>query len=364
MAKAPVHQTMSDALAEPEAVRVLHLKDTASLTADIAKLVNLESLVISRFARPKLERLPDELGLLSKLQSLEVSAQAVTSLPDSVAQLSNLRTLILAGNHLSDLPTWLSDLPKLVKLDVSENHFEALPDALFELRSLKDLSCGGHTKRFLELGKPEGWGFTEVDPRIFELKKLKKLSLSGNRHSQLGEGLGSLMALEVLDLSFNRIATLPESIGALSKLKTLKVKLNRLSALPASLAGLTKLKTLQVQDNPLVSVPAELLDLPALSAASKKVLESYAGAEPDFDASWRASVPAVVALLGERGTASLFHYVRYQVSGCGHDSDDYLGWIASPLSKGTDVSAEAIYDAMAENVPGGCACAARSFLGL
>ena len=75
-------------------------------------------------------------------------------------------------------------------------------------------------------------------------------------------------------------------------------------------------------------------------------------------------MPAVVELLSESGSAALFNYLKNHLSGCSHDPDDYDAWLSSPSASGVSASGDEVYGAMAKHVPGGCVCAAKSFLGL
>lgn len=329
--------TLAAALEAGEAAQALVLREPSELGEVIEKLPWLRSLELSRFGPNR-----------------------AIELPESIARLSRLESLVVAGHQLQTLPRSLESLHELRTLDVSDNHFVGLPDVLFALSSLQELRISGHVQRFVELGKPAEWGFTTVDPRLFALERLRALDLGGNRIKIFGEEVAALTELETLTLSNNPLERLPHAVGSLRKLKRLVLNGTPIGGLPASLGQLSSLRTLEVKDTKLVAVPPEVLALPNLDAKSRKLLEAYAGRKPVFEARWRTSVPALVELLGEPGTASLMHYLTHQLRGCSHDPDEYIAWLRSPLAAGVSATPEQIYAAAGRDASGGCACVLRA----
>src|SRR5215216_287263 len=61
----------------------------------------------------KLTELPESLGQLTQLQSLELSNHELTALPESIGQLTQLKGLLLTDNQLTDLPffVWTTRQP-------------------------------------------------------------------------------------------------------------------------------------------------------------------------------------------------------------------------------------------------------------
>ena len=102
---------------------------------------NVQNLVLSR---NKIEKLPEQLGDLSCLQTLRISHTRLRELPDSLGDLSNLSRLYCAYNKLKTLPDTLVNL-SLVRLDVRDNAITTLPTTaavLFE--RLDSLLCSGN----------------------------------------------------------------------------------------------------------------------------------------------------------------------------------------------------------------------------
>jgi len=78
----------------------------------------------------KIEKLPDSMGLLSRLQKLALAGNQLTELPSSMANCRSLELARLSANKLSALPDWLFQLPKMSWLAFSGNAFNAdLEDA-------------------------------------------------------------------------------------------------------------------------------------------------------------------------------------------------------------------------------------------
>ena len=150
----------------------------------------------------KLTELPESLGQLTQLQSLDLPLNRLTALPEWLGQLTQLQWLNLSFNKLTALPEWLGQLTQLQWLDLSFNQLTALP-----------------------------------------------------------EWLGQLTQLQSLNLSFNRLTALPESIvGLVAKgvLKELHLHGNPALGLPDEVLGPSSVESAGT-DTPL-KPPKEILD--------------------------------------------------------------------------------------------------------
>src|ERR1051325_3800014 len=61
----------------------------------------------------KLTELPESLGQLTQLRSLNLTNNEVTALPKRLSQLTQLQLLNLSSNQLTTLPEWLSQFTQL-----------------------------------------------------------------------------------------------------------------------------------------------------------------------------------------------------------------------------------------------------------
>ncbi len=119
--------------------------------------------------------LPDSIGQLTMLQTLELEVNKLSTLPESLGQLSQLKTLNLSYNLLTTLPESLGQLKQLINLNLHHNHLKSLPESLKRLRHL----------RHLDLSDNE---LTSVPEWLQQLTCLRELYLS---HNPLDLGLQS-----------------------------------------------------------------------------------------------------------------------------------------------------------------------------
>ena len=181
----------------------------------------------------KLSELPESLGQLTQLQSLNLSRNQLTALPDWLGQLKQLQSLNLSGNQLTALPEWLGQLTQLQTLNLYYNQLTMLPESLGRLKHLRSL-----------------W-------------------LTGNRLRTFPDCILAVTSIRHLELDGNELTTVPESIGRLVNLEMLWLSgvggPNKLQDLPASLGKLANLSRLELANNPLN---------PELAAAYKEGLDA------------------------------------------------------------------------------------------
>jgi internalin A len=199
----------------------------------------------------KLTELPESLGQLTQLQTLNLSGNQLTALPESLGQLTQLQTLNLSRNQLTALPESLGQLTQLQTLNLSRNQLTALPESLGQLTQLQTLDLSGNQLTAL----PESLG---------QLTQLQWLSFSENQLTALPEWLGQLTQLQTLDLYDNQLTALPKSLGQLAQLRRLLLYNNRLKALPNSIAHLKHLQLLSLHRNQLTELTESLLELESL----------------------------------------------------------------------------------------------------
>ncbi|NWZ41702.1 MFHA1 protein, partial [Brachypodius atriceps] len=196
--------------------------------------------------------LPPRLAELGCLEELDLSFNRLRRLPEGLGRLRHLRTLDVDHNLLSSFPAPLLELAALEELDCSGNrHLGALPEGIAALRRLKILWLSGTGLASL----PEG---------LCQLNALESLMLDGNRLQALPTGFGRLQRLKMLNLSSNLLGEFPSAILALPSLEELYLSRNQLTVLPPHLCQLHQLRTLWLDNNRIRYLPDSIVLLHSL----------------------------------------------------------------------------------------------------
>ena len=98
---------------------------------------------------------------------------------------------------------------------------------------------------------------TQLPRCVGHLARLESLCLSRNRLTQLPKSIGQLARLKRLHLDSNQLVRLPESIGRLAQLEELYLHRNQLTQLPESIRQLGRLRKLYLHGNEALDIPAE-----------------------------------------------------------------------------------------------------------
>ncbi len=189
--------------------------------------------------------------------------EKLTAVPNSLGRLTQLESLDLGGNNLTSLPEWLGQLTQLESLDLRGNQVTALPESVGNLTQLKSLNLEKNLLRILP-----GW--------LGQLTQLQSLNLANNQLTLLPDSLGQLTKLKTLLLCGNQLSALPESLGQLTRLVCFLVEDNQISELPPFLRSLRNLEDLRVSNNPLRTIPewiGELKNLQLLEIANNSLTE-------------------------------------------------------------------------------------------
>lgn len=200
---------------------------------------------------------------LSCLNFLQVSNTKLFSLPEDLGNLLHLKTLDLHRNSLQELPSSIGLLKELKNLDLSGNELEVLPSALGQLSSLHTLN--------LNCNK-----LTEI-PDLKEVTELSRLDLSHNQLTELPESLFELQHLAELQASNNNFTSLSSNVSKLSALKVLILNANEITSIPTELSLCHKLKELNLQEN---AIKDNRLAKLIKECRTKPVLD-YVAAGPD-----------------------------------------------------------------------------------
>ncbi len=191
-----------------------------------------------------LKEIPESIGDLKQLETLDLSYNKFETLPDSIEKLTSLKKLSLNSNfNLQTIPTPIRNLAKktfarkYTKRGVV--HKEAIALALLEILS------GEVMEEF-----PEGKKLWELEPLWHHYRLNKKgfvteiyLIHSEFMHIVLfPKELCTLRNLEVLILHDHWIKSIPPCIGRLNKLRTLDLSFNDIKSMPDSI---NEIKTLE-----------------------------------------------------------------------------------------------------------------------
>ncbi|CAI7913845.1 unnamed protein product [Closterium sp. NIES-54] len=236
-----------------------HLPPSVSLLTD---LQNLHVCAHPLYGDDSLQELvspPESIGALQQLRELRISAgTGFQGLGECVGRLSSLRKLSItthSSRTITRLPDAIGDLARLESLEIELDGLECIPESFQLLTWLKTLSIHSENLEYLPENVMAG------------LTQLRSLSL--HACDSLGILPESICFLPLSSLSISScssLTSLPHHIGALSHLQTLKLlHLDNIRALPDSLGNLPRLKTFGLDLPALEHLPEGLCEssLPA-----------------------------------------------------------------------------------------------------
>ncbi|KAE9462815.1 hypothetical protein C3L33_05276, partial [Rhododendron williamsianum] len=150
-----------------------------------------------------LSYLPDEIGNLISLRTLNLAQTNLSNLPDGICNLTCLKDLSLEGNNVSILPSGIGRLTSLEILLLSRNSLCTLPDTIGKLSCLKFLWVGNNK-------------LSHLPSEIGDLDSLEELDLAGNNGFRaLPESICKLVRLQSLILNGCNLSHLPSEIDRL-----------------------------------------------------------------------------------------------------------------------------------------------------
>ncbi|CAI8588444.1 unnamed protein product [Vicia faba] len=196
----------------------------------------LSSLVTLDLSENRIVAIPSTIGGLSSLTKLDLHSNRIAEIPDSVGNLLSLVYLNLRGNQLTTLPVSLSKLIRLEELDLSSNLISVLPDTIGSLVNLKVLNV-------------ETNDIEEIPHTIGNCSSLRELQADYNRLKALPEAVGKIESLEILSVRYNNVKQLPTTMSSLINLKELNVSFNELESVPESLCFATSLVKMNIGNN-------------------------------------------------------------------------------------------------------------------
>lgn len=246
----------------------------ACITCIPSELGVLKKLQKLNLAHNQIKVLPPELGRLRNLIGLNLLSNHIEVVPPEIERLTKLEELWLAQNRLETLPPGLGGLTKLKELWLDQNHLLTLPPELGQLTELQQLGLHGNGLKLLPaevgrlsnlLGLDLGLNQLEIlPPELCQLSKLQTLQLGRNQLAVMPPDVGRLEGLIELRVARNRLKELPAELGQLGALRVLKLSGNQLPAPPSAVGRLANLEVLWLSDNSGLKLPDELDCLPKL----------------------------------------------------------------------------------------------------
>ncbi|XP_042509459.1 plant intracellular Ras-group-related LRR protein 4-like [Macadamia integrifolia] len=246
---APSRPHVSDSSLKPAStsgqdVEKLSLIKLASLI-EVSSKKGSRDLNLQNKLMDQIEWLPDSIGKLSGLVTLDLSENRIVALPTTIGRLSSLAKLDLHSNKIARLPESTGDLFSLVCLNLRGNDLTSLPTTIGRLSCLEELN--------LSLNQ-----LSELPQSIGNLVSLKKLNIETNNIEEIPHTIGQCTSLVELRAEYNRLKALPEAVGRIASLEILSVRYNNIRQLPTTMASLINLKELDVSFNELEAVPESL----------------------------------------------------------------------------------------------------------
>ncbi|KAH7684360.1 Ras suppressor protein (contains leucine-rich repeats) protein [Dioscorea alata] len=230
--------------ASGEGTEKLSLIKLASLI-EVSSRKGSRDLSLQNKLMDQIDWLPDSIGKLSGLITLDLSENRILILPRTIGTLSSLTKLDLCSNRLAELPDSCGDLISLQCLGVRGNQLTTLPASFGRLTNLVELDLSSNRLSILS-------------DAIGNLSSLRKLIVEANDLEELPYTIGNCTSLVELRVDYNRLKALPEAIGRLGSLEILSIRYNNIKGFPTSMASMLKLKELDASFNELELIPESL----------------------------------------------------------------------------------------------------------
>jgi len=230
-------------LTESEGYSICMVKDLESHSIYAVENGHIIALSLPFF---ELGELPESVGLLSKLEYLDIRGNELKSLPSSFSSLSNLKELILAENNLENDLGFIYEFAK----HHYSNHYEkgGVISSEAPVLGLLEIFKGYPLEKIensIDLTDMECLNFFKLDEFDHVIGiYIYNPGLVGIFPKQIC----SLTFLEELRLSYCSISRIPEEIEFLTSLRVLDLQGNRITAIPKSINNLKNLQCLNLED--------------------------------------------------------------------------------------------------------------------
>ena len=132
-------------------------------------------------------QLPETLGDLKKLETLNLERNSLTSLPESLVNIKALKKVILSHNKLAHFPLFLCQLTRLDFADLSSNSINSLPESGIDVFNGVELNlnCNSISVLPAALAKCKRLKVLRVEENTLELGGLPDVILTESNISVL-----------------------------------------------------------------------------------------------------------------------------------------------------------------------------------
>lgn len=194
-----------------------------------------------------LEALPDSLKYLSSIEQVNLSDNPQLNWEESLKVLKtlpNLTKLILNKCKLKNLPKTIFELDKLKQLTLIRNEIVDIPTEIQNLKNLEIL--------WLDENK-----LHRIPESLGKLPKLHTISLSNCELIEI-DVLAQIKSLEEIHVSNNKITDIGEGFSHLTNLANLYLNNNQIKSLASDFGNMPKVKRLLLNNNQIEYLPQDL----------------------------------------------------------------------------------------------------------
>ncbi len=278
-------------------------------TGNLSSLFGVKEIFVDSNHSQQLSEIPENIGDLTNLESLDLSFNNITLIPDSLYKLKCLKYLNLSRNKLQRVPAFISKMKFLKDIVVYANPFKELDDNLaFKTypynhqynKDKEEYEPIVYTENILVINS--SWLEIPI-ARIIEITRFNKVDTLRVESSEMLDKLlnsGSLKDfshIKCLDLSYSewlrkdkydgysisyhwyneqsKIKEISDEIKHFQSLEELNLKSNRLESFPSEILELKNLKKLNLSSNSFTELPdlSNLSDLELLDFSSNSLSE-------------------------------------------------------------------------------------------
>ncbi|MCX8080769.1 MAG: leucine-rich repeat domain-containing protein [Bacteroidia bacterium] len=236
---APTYRDLKIALKEKNKVYRLELKNVSPEPKQLEKFGELTNILSLRFFNNQFKSWPEGLAKCKYLCFLASYLNPVTTFPPHLKNYTSLQFIDIQHSKIDSIPSAIAYLQNLRVLKIGNTEDTLyFPKTLKYLKNLKEL----HLENLIPDSNLH---------RIFKIKTLQTLVISGTPVKKIPASISALQNLDLLILDNNHLTSIPWEIGNLKNLRILRLANNRIEKLPDTLTELENLVLIDLRGNPI-----------------------------------------------------------------------------------------------------------------